>query len=372
VSTSEPHTVKPVILAVDDDPDELSRIEHELSDRYGTYYRVICEDSAEAGLEVLRRLKEAGEEVIVLLADQWMTGMHGIDFLIRARHLFPIARRAILAAPEDRSISDVLPRAMVLGQIDYFVAKPRQTPSELFHGVITDFLGEWARNYRAGQEVVLVVCETWSLRSHEARDLLKRYGVPYAFYAADSKEGREFLVRVGKTSARLPVWVLYDGQVLEDPSNEEVVDAFLGSKATQPQGREFDLVVIGAGLAGLAAAVYGASEGLDTLVVEVEAMGGQAGTSSLIRNCLGFPWGIDGAELAWRATEQALWFGTNFLFMRRAVALHPSGVKSLVVAGRGSWSTSTSRTPPAAAPKRPRRGTLHPHRCRAPHRVVTR
>ena len=331
MNASEQHIYRPVILAVDDDPDELSRIEHELSDRYGTYYRVICEESAEAGLEVLRRLKGTGEEVVVALADQWMPEMRGIEFLTRVRHLFPTAKRAILFVPEDRSINDVLPRAMVLGQIDYFVTKPRQTPSEVFHGVITDFLGEWARNYRAGQEAILVVGETWSRRSHEARDLLKRNGVPYAFYSVDSKEGRELLVRVGKTSARLPVWVLFDGQVLEDPSNEEVVDAFLGSKATHPQGREFDLVIVGAGPAGLAAAVYGASEGLDTLVVEGEAMGGQAGTSSMIRNYLGFERGISGTELATRAYQQAYLFGASFQWMRHATGLHREEDGGLVV-----------------------------------------
>jgi thioredoxin reductase (NADPH) len=168
-----------------------------------------------------------------------------------------------------------------------------------------------------------VVGEQWSARSHELRDVLNRNGILHEFYAAESEAGQELLARLGRGSARLPVVALYDGQVLEDPSNADLADAF---GVNRPLGRRrFDLLIVGAGPAGLAAAVYGASEGLSTLIVEGEAIGGQAGTSSLIRNYLGFPWGVEGAELARRATEQAWWFGAAFHFMRNATALRPAG-----------------------------------------------
>ena len=178
-----------------------------------------------------------------------------------------------------------------------------------------------------------------SRRSHELRDLLGRNGVLYTFYSADSEEGKELLAQIGHSSARLPVLVLYDGQVLVDPSNAEIADAACRVRSSVKQ-TDFDLLVIGAGPAGLAAAVYGASEGLDTLVVEGEAIGGQAGTSSLIRNYLGFPWGIGGAELASRAAEQAWLFGATFAYMRHATELRRTGDRLEVALSCGNEVTA--------------------------------
>ncbi|HSK85569.1 MAG TPA: FAD-dependent oxidoreductase, partial [Rubrobacter sp.] len=225
-------------------------------------------------------------------------------------------------------------QAMALGQIDYYVPKPEQSPDEEFHRCIAQFLEEWARDYRPASVAVRIVGEPRSARSHELRDVLSRSGIPHAFSSADSKEGRELLVRVDRTLARLPVVIVFDRLVLVDPDNAEIVDAF---ELISPFGlntlsdvRDFDLVIIGAGPAGLAAAVYGSSEGLRTVVVERETFGGQAGTSSLIRNYLGFSRGVSGSELAWQAYQQAWLFGASFRLARHTIALH-HGPEQLVV-----------------------------------------
>src|ERR687894_2035813 len=200
--------------------------------------------------------------------------------------------------------------------------------------MIAEFLYDWTKVNRPAFKEIQVVGERGSARSHELRDILNRNGVLHAFYPVDSREARELLARVGKTAAALPVLVLYNGHVLVDPSNAELADAFGVNRPLEE--RRFDLVIVGAGPAGLAAAVYGASEGLSTLILEGEAIGGQAGTSALIRNYLGFPWGVGGAELARRATEQAWWFGATFRFMRHATALHRSGEELMVTLSDGT------------------------------------
>ena len=325
---------RPVLIAVDDDLDALGKITHELNDRYGTYYRVVCEGSPEAGMRVLRRLKEAGEEVAVVLADQWMPGMTGTEFLGRARQLYPDAKRALLFEWGNRTMREPILEAIAMGQIDYYVSKPERSPDEEFHRDIAQFLTEWARDHRPSYVAVRIVGEPHSPRSHELRDIFRRSVVPYEFHPADSEEGRELLARKNKTSARLPVVIVFDRQVLVDPSDAEIADWFelispFGMN-TLPDVRDFDLVVIGAGPAGLAAAVYGASEGFRTVVVERETFGGQAGTSSLIRNYLGFSRGISGSELAWQAYQQAWLFGASFRVARRARALQPRGERLVV------------------------------------------
>ncbi len=334
MSTEEPLTPRPVLIAVDDDLDALGKITHELNDRYGTYYRVVCEGSPEAGMRALRRLKEAGEEVAVVLADQWMPGMTGTEFLAHARHLYPDAKRALLFEWRNRTAREPILQAMALGQIDYYVSKPERSPDEEFHRDIAQFLTEWARDHRPSYVVVHIVGEPHSPRSHELRDIFRRSVVPYEFHPADSEEGRELLARKNETPARLPVVILFDQLVLVDPSDAEIADAFeiispFGMN-TLPDVRDFDLVVIGAGPAGLAAAVYGASEGFRTVVVERETFGGQAGTSSLIRNYLGFSRGVSGSELAWQAYQQAWLFGASFRVARQATALQPRGERLVV------------------------------------------
>ena len=319
----EPDASKPVIFAVDAGAESFPRIEYGLRRRYGDEYRVICETSAMWGMKRLRDLKAAGEEVALILADQWMPDIAGDEFLARAGQLFPTAKRAVLVEWGDRTTQKPVLRAMTLGHIDYYVNKPERPGDEYFHRMIAEFIYDWAKAHRPVFAEIRLVGEQWSARSHELRDILNRNGILHEFHAADTEEGRRLLARFGKDSARFPVVILYDGQVLEDPSNSELVDAFGINR--ELDRRSFDLVIVGAGPAGLAAAVYGASEGLSTLIVEREAIGGQAGTSSLIRNYLGFPWGIGGAELAKRATEQAWWFGAVFRFMRDATSLRAKG-----------------------------------------------
>jgi thioredoxin reductase (NADPH) len=336
----ESFTSEPVLLAVDDDPDALGRIEHELRQRYSSYYRVACEDSPVAGMQTLRDLRAAGEAVAVVLADQWMPGMTGVEFLTHTHRLCPGAKRALLFERGNRTTREPILQAMALGQIDSYVPKPERPPDEEFHRVIAHFLEEWARDYRPASVAVRIVGEPWSARSHELQDILNRSVVPYAFYPADSEEGREILAGVDKTSARLPVVIVFDRLVLVDPSNAEMADAFemispFGLN-TLPDVRNFDLVIIGAGPAGLAAAVYGASEGLRTVVVEMATFGGQAGTSSLIRNYLGFSRGISGSELAWQAYQQAWLFGASFRLARQATALHQSEERLVVSLSDGT------------------------------------
>src|SRR5215217_3932573 len=333
-SMEESSTPEPVLLAVDDDPNALGRIEHELRQRYGSYYRVACEDSPEAGMRTLQELRAAGEDVAVVLVDQWMPGMTGVEFLTHTRQLYPGAKRALLFERGNRTTREPILQGMALGQIDYYVPQPERAPDEEFHRCLTQFLDEWAREHRRASVAVQIVGDPWAARSHELRDLLGRSGIPQAFAAADSKEGQELLARMEKTSAQLPVVIVFDRLVLVDPDNAEIVDAF---ELISPFGlntlsdvRDFDLVIIGAGPAGLAAAVYGSSEGLRTVVVERETFGGQAGTSSLIRNYLGFSRGISGSELAWQAYQQAWLFGASFRLARHTIALH-HGPEQLVV-----------------------------------------
>src|ERR687896_478129 len=339
-SMEESSTPGPVLLAVDDDRNTLGRIEHELRQRYGSYYRVACEDSPEAGMRTLQDLRVADKEVAVVLADQWMPGMTGVEFLTHTRQLYPGAKRALLFERGNRTTREPILQGMALGQIDYYVPKPERAPDEEFHRCLTQFLEEWAREHRPASVAVQIVGDPWAARSHELRDLLGRSGIPQAFAAADSEEGQELLARMEKTSAQLPVVVVFDRLALVDPSNAEMADAFemispFGLN-TLPDVRNFDLVIIGAGPAGLAAAVYGSSEGLRTVVVERETFGGQAGTSSLIRNYLGFSRGISGSELAWQAYQQAWLFGASFRIARQAIEVRRGEDEVVVVLSDGT------------------------------------
>jgi thioredoxin reductase (NADPH) len=328
----------PLMLVVEDDAESRDLIREELRRRYGGDYRVTCQASPRAAIEKLEAVRRAGEQVALVFADQWLPEMTGREFLTRAKQLHPHAKRALLVdwgSWGHRPTADAMLGAMARGEIDYYVLKPWRPRDEFFHRTVTEFLHEWDRANTFGPQEVVVVGERWSPRSHELRSLLARNGVPHAFHARDSEHGRELLRRSGQEEAAGPVVVMQGGPALVDPSNSELASAY-GVTTELGEQDEFDLIVVGAGPAGLAAAVYASSEGLRTLVVERESIGGQAGASSLIRNYLGFARGVSGADLAQRAYQQAWVFGTSFLLMREATSLRPEGDRYAVTIADGS------------------------------------
>ena len=315
----------PVLFAVDEDADLLRDVERELVDRYARSYRVATARSTEEALAELEALVAAGEEVALVLAAPWLTGITGSELLGKVRAMHPHAQRGLLidwGSWGDGRTGEAIFRAMARRQIEYYVIRPSRSPDELFHQAVSTFLLEWAHARRVSPHTVHVVGESWSGRAYELREVLGRCAVPHAFCLADSPEGRE-LVSGADNDGGLPLVVFPNGTVLADPSDIELAAAT--GATIDPQRREFDLVIVGAGPAGLSAAVYGASEGLRTLVVDDGGIGGQATSSSLIRNYLGFPRGVSGRQLAERAYEQAWVFGAKFAFMHSATALRREG-----------------------------------------------
>ena len=315
----------PLLLAVEEDPAALAHLERELTRRYGGDYRVRAERSAAEALRALEGARDAGEPVALVLADQWLSGTTGAELLARVKALHPSAKRGLLiewGGWGDPDTAGAIFEAMALGRIDYYVLKPQGSPDELFHRTIAEFLFEWARAESSVQGEIEMVAEPDLPRTHELHDLLGRNGVPYACHTPDSAAGRELLAAAGREDASLPVARVRGGRILVDPSKVDLAAAF-GVSTDLGDEREFDVVIVGAGPAGLAAAVYASSEGMRALVVEREAIGGQAGSSSLIRNYLGFSRGVSGAELAQRAYQQAWVFGTSFVLMRDALELVP-------------------------------------------------
>jgi thioredoxin reductase (NADPH) len=284
--------LEPVLLLVHD-PRARDCVEAELRKRYAADYQVITTGSVQETLGVLGQLRDDLRQVSLVLADQRLPETTGTELLARVRQLHPAARRVLLITWGDQTFAEPILRATVLGDIDAYIVKPGTPPDERFHRFVTEQLDEWGRSNLPGLETVRVVGEEWAPRSHELRELLGRNGIPFGFYPADSPEGQRLLQEAGAARKALPAVALFDGRILADPSNAEVGEA-LGVQ-TKPGG-SYDVTVIGAGPAGLAAAVYGASEGLSTLVLEPEAIGGQAGTSSLTRKmeiswaCGSGPW----------------------------------------------------------------------------------
>ena len=275
--------------------------------------------SPESALARLTGFRDEGVAVPLVLADHWMPGMTGTEFLTRVKDVIPTARRGLLIAWGDPSTTEPILEALALGQMEFYLPKPAWSPDEQFHRAITESLDEWWREQGGRFEAVTVIGEEPSVRTHEIRDILARNSVPFGFYRSNSAEGRQALARLGVDQPAGPVVALFNRIVLVDPGNAEVAEA-LGVDV-RPARSAYDLIIVGAGPAGLAAAVYAASEGLATVLLELEAFGGQAGTSSRIRNYLGFPRGISGADLAWRAYEQAWTFGTHFIYGNPATSL---------------------------------------------------
>jgi thioredoxin reductase (NADPH) len=330
----------PILFLLDPDAENLAEVDRVLRRRFGADYRVMAEQSPEAALESLERLKRQGEAVALVAADLRLPGTDGVAFLARAHVLHRHAKRALLIAMDRRGTRipfdslDALQRATALGQIDFWVMKGWAAPEELMYPQIQRALSEWTRANRPRHIVVRVIGNSWSPQSHELREALARNTVPYVFYESDSDEGRQFLHDHKIDTNQLPVVISQDGTVLKNVDLVKIAQA-LGVH-THPSTKVYDLVILGAGPAGLAAAVYAASEGLESLVIEPLAIGGQAGTSSMIRNYLGFPWGISGGELAFLAWEQALLFGAQFVFGQRAKDLTMRGQERIITLTDGS------------------------------------
>jgi thioredoxin reductase (NADPH) len=323
---------RPLLLAVDADPETLSRIETHLQRRFGGDFRIRGELTAAAALAQLEAARDRHEPVVTVLADQWLPDLPGAELLARVRTMHPDARRALLVpwgAWADRPTAEAILRAMALGDINYYVLKPWSEHDELFNRTIGEFVHEWSRTVTSPEREVVVVAERRAARGHGIRSLLTRNGIPHTFLERGSADATTALAQIGirapeELTGPVVVWMpALGGTVLLDPTDAEICEAW-GIPTTLPdEERDFDVLVVGAGPAGLAASVYASSEGLRVLVVERESLGGQAGSSSLIRNYLGFSRGLSGAELAQRGYQQAWVFGAHFLVTREVTAIRP-------------------------------------------------
>ncbi len=308
------------IVTVDDDPGVSRAVARDLRRRYGEQHRIVRAESGAAALEALTEMKLRGEQTAVILADYRMPEMNGIEFLERAMDVFPGARRALLTAYADTGAAI---DAINVVDLDYYLLKPWDPPEEKLYPVVDALLEAWlSSDYRPVPELK-VIGHRWSARSSEVREFLARNQVPYRWYASDEPEGRRLLEAAQADELRLPVVISANGDVLIEPSETELADQV--GLATTPSTDFYDLVVVGGGPAGLGSAVYGASEGLRTLMVERLATGGQAGQSSRIENYLGFPDGVSGAQLTDRARRQAAKFGAEILTTREVVGLEANG-----------------------------------------------
>ena len=320
-----------MIVTVDDDPSVSRAVARDLRRRYGERHRIVRAESGEQALDALRQMKLRGDQVAVLLADYRMPGLNGIEFLEGAMDIYPYAKRVLLTAYADNTAAI---DAINVVDLDHYLLKPWDPPEEKLYPIIDDLLTAWEREDRKPVKEAKLVGHRWSAPSADLRDFLARNAVPYRWYSSDTDEGRRLLDAAGADGRDLPVLVTAGGEAMITPSNAEVA-AKVGL-ATVP-GREFyDLVVIGGGPAGLGAAVYGASEGLRTVMVEKFATGGQAGQSSRIENYLGFPDGVSGGQLTDRARRQAVKFGAELLTTSEVTGLEVNGPARTVRFSDGS------------------------------------
>ena len=329
---------RPAIVAVDDEPAVLAAVSRDLRRGFGERYRVMRAGSGAEGLALLRQVRARGEQVALLVADQRMPGLSGTDYLVQARDLVPDAKRVLLTAYAD---TEAAIQAINEVSLDYYLLKPWDPPEEQLFPVLEDLLTTWEAGAALESGGVRVIGHRFSKDSHDVRDFLARNRVPARWLDVERDgEARELLSVAGVDADRLPVALLEDGSILERPTMLELAER-LGISA-QPTGEHYDLVIVGGGPAGLAAAVYGASEGLHTVMVEREAPGGQAGQSSRIENYLGFPTGLSGSDLARRATDQARRLGAELVTVQEAVALRVEGAGRLVLlTGGGVLSANT-------------------------------
>ncbi|MDE3156044.1 MAG: FAD-dependent oxidoreductase [Acidobacteriota bacterium] len=331
-------TERPAILIVDDEPDALAAMLDALTRRFGGDYRIVPHLSPSAALDAIRRIADDHEDLALVIADQRMPAMTGRDFLGRVRAIVPTAKRALLVGWGDHDASPTILQACALGELDNYLYKP-WVPAEVhLYPLISEFLAEWTRDHRPGMELIRLVGDAQAPRSNEIRELLTRNGIPFGFHPAGSVAADRLLQEQNVEATALPLVFLHDGAVLADPTDAQIMDAV----GESPRELACEVAVVGAGPAGLTAAVYTGSEGLRTLVIEGHVIGGQAGASSLIRNFPGFPRGISGAELTQRAYQQAWLFGAKFVFAREVHGLRVDGAQKILALSDGREVTATA------------------------------
>jgi thioredoxin reductase (NADPH) len=320
VMTEQASGSRTAILTVDDDPGVSRAVARDLRRRYGDQYRIVRAESASAGLDALRQMKLRGDLVAAILADYRMPELNGIEFLEQAMDIYPGARRVLLTAYADTGAAI---DAINVIDLDHYLLKPWDPPDEKLYPVLDELLESWQESDHRAVPETKVIGHRWSARSSEVREFLARNQVPYRWYASDEPEGQRLLAAAGADGRSLPVVITPDGDPLIEPADAELASRV--GLATMPAKDFYDLVIVGGGPAGLGAAVYGASEGLRTVLVEQLATGGQAGQSSRIENYLGFPDGVSGAQLTGRARRQAKRFGAEVLTTREVTGLEVRG-----------------------------------------------
>ena len=322
---------KPIILTVDDDPQVLNAVERDLRQHYRDDYRILKAASGEEALETLKQLKERNAPVALFLVDQRMPKLSGTEFLDEARKIFPEARKVLLTAYADTAAAIASINSIGL---DYYLMKPWHPPEQNLYPVLDDLLGDWMSTVQMPFEGIRVAGTLWSARSHAVKDFLARSQIPYQWLDIEQNAEARALVEAAKQEKyRLPVIFFPDGTILIDPDLTALAEK--AGLRTQPTLPYYDLIIIGAGPAGLAAAVYSASEGLSTLLIDKETTGGQAGTSSRIENYLGFPAGVAGADLARRATTQATRLGAEILTAQEVTGVRVDAVYRYVTLANG-------------------------------------
>lgn len=322
---------KPVILSVDDDPAVLSAIARDLRRRYGEQYRIVRADSGQSALETIRELKQRKEPIALFLVDQKMPQLSGVEFLTQALPLYPDTKRALLTAYAD---TDAAIQAINTVAIHHYLLKPWDPPEEKLYPILDDLLDDWLADYRPEFEGIRIVGHRWSSEAHQIKDFLARNHVPYQYWDVDQPQGESLIEEYQLQDRKLPVVIFTGGEIFELPTTADLAQR-IGLK-TRALEQFYDLAIVGAGPAGLAAAVYGASEGLRTVLIEREAPGGQAGTSSRIENYLGFPSGLSGGDLARRAKAQAERFGVEILTPQEATSVRTDGIYHVLTLADGS------------------------------------
>jgi thioredoxin reductase (NADPH) len=318
--TTPEGAARTAIVTVDDDAGVSRAVARDLRRRYGEQHRIVRAESGDAALDALREMRLRGDEVAVIVADYRMPGMNGIEFLERAMDLYPAARRVLLTAYADTGAAI---DAINVVDLDHYLLKPWDPPEEKLYPVLDELLSKWREEERRPVHVTKVVGHRWSARSSEVREFLARNQIAYRWFESEAPDGQRLMQAAGADGLRLPVVITSDGDALVEPTDAELASCV--GLATTPSKDFYDLIVIGGGPAGLGAAVYGASEGLRTVLVERTATGGQAGQSSRIENYLGFPDGVSGSQLTERARRQATRFGAELLTTRDVVSLDVNG-----------------------------------------------